>query len=94
MDLDFDIENVEFPDDEKRVQESTEVSVELENKEQTFLEDESFTIQNDLFDKITKNLIFERLHSKNKRIQGKSNLELDLSGVPPSIIYRIHEAKG
>ena len=50
-----------------------EVVVELETQEQAFSEEEYFTVQNAMFDKSTKKLIFKRLHSKNKRIQGKCN---------------------
>jgi len=69
MDLDVDIENIEFPDDEKILQERREVAVELETQEHAFSEEESFTVHNALFDKSIKKLIFERLHSKNKRIK-------------------------
>jgi len=58
-----------------------------------FSKQESFTVHNALFDKIYKKIIFERTNSKNKRIQGKSFFfELNLSGVPPSRIVRIHRA--
>jgi hypothetical protein len=36
-------------------------------------------------------LVFEKFHSENKKIQGKSSLEFDLNGVPPSKSVRIHE---
>jgi hypothetical protein len=39
-------------------------------------------------------LVFEKIHSKNKNIQGKLSSELDLNGVPPSRIVQIHEAMG
>jgi len=64
----------------------------LATQEQAFSKEESFIVQNVLFDKSTKKLIFERLHSKNKKIQGKSNSKLDLSGVSPSRISCIHKA--
>jgi hypothetical protein len=47
-----------------------------------------------LFEKGLKKLVFEKVHSKNKKVQGKSSLELDLNGVPPSKIVQIHEAIG
>jgi hypothetical protein len=94
MDLDANIEDIEFPDEEKRLQESREVAAELETQEPVFFEEESLTVHNALFDKDSKKLIFERIHSKNKKVQGKSNSELDLNGVPPSRIARIHEVTG
>jgi hypothetical protein len=94
MDLDVNIEDIEFLDEEKRVQESREVAAELETQEPIFFEEESLTLHSALFDKSTKKLVFEKVHSKNKKIQGKSSSEFDLNGVPPSIIVRIHEAIG
>lgn len=44
-----------------------------------------------MFDKSTKKLVFEKFHSKNKKVQGKSSLEFDLNGVPPSRIVWIHK---
>jgi hypothetical protein len=76
MDLDANIEDIEFPDEEKRLQESWEVAAELETQEPIFFEEESLTVHNALFDRSTKKLIFERIHSKNKKIQGKSNFRV------------------
>jgi hypothetical protein len=94
MDLDVDIENIDFPDNEKRLQDRREVASEIETQEQSSSEDELFTLKNDLFDKISKKIIFERLLSKNKRIKGKSNSYLGLGSVPPSKISRINKATG
>jgi hypothetical protein len=47
-----------------------------------------------LFDKSSKKLVIEKIHSKNKKVQGKLSSELDLNGVPPSRIVQIHEATG
>jgi hypothetical protein len=44
-----------------------EVVVEIETQEKTFLDDESFIVKNDIFDKSSKNLFLEKIHSKNKR---------------------------
>jgi hypothetical protein len=47
-----------------------------------------------LFDKSSKKLVIEKIHAKNKKVQGKLSSELDLNGVPPSKIVHIHEATG
>jgi hypothetical protein len=47
-----------------------------------------------MFDKSSKKLVIEKIHSKNKKVQGKLSSELDLNGVPPSKIVQIHEATG
>jgi hypothetical protein len=49
-------------------------------------------LHNALFDKSTKKLVLEKVHLKNKKVQGKSSSEFDLNGVPPSRIVRIDEA--
>jgi hypothetical protein len=41
MDLDVDIENIDFPDNEKRLQDRREVASEIETQEQSSSEDES-----------------------------------------------------
>jgi hypothetical protein len=46
------------------------------------------------FDKSSKKLVIEKIHAKNKKVQGKLSSELDLNGVPPSKIVQIHEAMG
>jgi len=56
-----------------------EVVAGIATQEQTFSEDESFTVQNYLFDRSSKNLILAKIHSKNKR---KSKSEFGFKGVP------------
>jgi hypothetical protein len=58
-----------------------EVVAEIATQEQAFSEDESFTIQNAMFDRSSKKIILEKTHSKNKR---KCKSEFDFKGVPPS----------
>jgi hypothetical protein len=41
MDLDANIEDIEFPDEEQRVQERRQVAAELEHRNQFFFEEES-----------------------------------------------------
>jgi hypothetical protein len=86
MDLDANIEDIEFPDEEQRVQERRQVATELATQEAIIFEEEPITLHNDLFDKDSKKLVFEKTHSKNKKVQGNSSLELELNGVPPSKI--------
>jgi len=59
MDMDINIEYIEFPDDEKRLQESREVETGIENQEQTFSEYASFTVHNALFDRSSKKIILK-----------------------------------
>jgi hypothetical protein len=66
----------------------------LATHEPIFFEEESLIVRNVMLDKYSKKLIFERIHSKNKNVQGKSNSELDLNRVPPSRIEHIHEVTG
>jgi hypothetical protein len=54
MDLDVAIENIQFPDDEHRLQESKEVATEIATQEEVLSEEESFTVQNALFDKSSR----------------------------------------
>ena len=61
----------------------------LQLKNKPFSEDESLTIKNSLFDKNSKTLILEKIHSKNKI---KSKSEIDFKGVLPSRISIIHIA--
>jgi hypothetical protein len=43
VDLEVDIENIHFPDEEKMLQESQQVVVELATQEEYFSEEESFS---------------------------------------------------
>jgi hypothetical protein len=91
MDLDINIEDIEFSDDEHILQERREVAAEIATQEQTFLEDESFIVQNALFDRSSKNLILEKIHSKNNKI---SKSKFDFKDVPPPKISKIHKPMG
>jgi len=44
MDLEVDLENIHFPDEEQRLQESQQVTAELATQEEDFSEEESFAI--------------------------------------------------
>jgi hypothetical protein len=94
MDLDVNIEDIEFLDEEQRIQESKEVAAELATQEPIFFEEESLTLHSALFDKDSKKLVFERVNSKGKKVQGKTHSEFNLSGVLPSRIAKIHRATG
>ena len=71
MDLDANIEDIEFLDEEQRVQESQEVATELVTQEPFLFEEESTTLHNDMFDKVSKKLVFEKTNTRNKKAQGK-----------------------
>jgi hypothetical protein len=78
MELDVNIEDIEFPDEEQRIQESKEIAVELAMQEPIFYEEESLTLHNALFDKDSKKLVLERVNSKGKKVQEKTNSEFNL----------------
>jgi len=92
MDLDVNIEDIEFPDEEQRVQESKELAIEFTMKKLVFFEEESLTLHSAMFEKSTKKLVLEKVQPKVKKSQGKSNLEFDFNGVPPFGFVRLHEA--
>jgi hypothetical protein len=84
MALEFDIENIHFPDEEHRLQETQQIAVEIAAQEE-----ESFNIQNAQFDKNSIKLVFEGLNQRNKK--GKSHFEYDLSKLSASQISKIHK---
>jgi hypothetical protein len=47
-----------------------------------------------MFDKYSKKLVIENVHSKNEKVQGKLRSKLNLNGVPTSKIVNIHESMG
>jgi len=94
MDLDVNIEDIEFINEEQQIWESREIIGELAKQETILFLEESLTLHNALFEKSSKKLVIEKIHAKNKKVQGKLCSELDLNGVPPSKIVHIHEAMG
>jgi len=94
MDLDANIEDIKFSDEEQRIQESKEFVAELVTQEPIFFEEESLTLHSDIFYKYPKKLVFEIINSKGKKVQGKMHSEFNLSGVPQSRIAKIHRATG
>jgi hypothetical protein len=54
MDLEVDIENIQFLDDDQILQETQKLAVELVIQEEVFLEEESISVQNALFDKTSR----------------------------------------
>ena len=59
MDLEENIEDIEFPYDEHMIQENREVVGELVTQEHFFYEEESLTLHSALFDKDLNKLVFE-----------------------------------
>jgi uncharacterized protein YabE (DUF348 family) len=84
MDLEVDVENINFPGEEN-IQPVTELTI----QEEEFSKEESFSICNALFDKYSRNFIFERTTSKNKK--GKTCSTFILSKILPSRIANIHK---
>jgi hypothetical protein len=74
MDLDVNIENIQFPKDDQRLQETQQLAAELYIQEEVFSEEVSNYVQNNLFDIAFRKLIFERSCSKNKRESPMLNL--------------------
>jgi hypothetical protein len=58
----------------------------LATQEPILSEEKSITLHSSLFEKGLEKLVFEKVHSKNKKVQGKSSSKLDHNGVPPSKI--------
>ena len=78
MDLDVNIVDIEFPDEEQRIKESKEITAEFATQEPILFEEESLTLHNVLFDKSSKKLVIEKVCLKNKNVQGKSSSQFDL----------------
>jgi hypothetical protein len=89
MDLEVDIENIQFPEEEQRLQETQQFTLEVATLEEHFLEDESYTIYNAIFDRNSRKLVFEGIRQKNKK--GKSCSEYDLSKMLAYQISKIHK---
>jgi hypothetical protein len=78
MELDVNIEDIECPDEEQRIQERREVATSLDTQEPIIFEEESLTLHSAMFDKYSKKLIIENVHSKNEKVQGKLSSKLNL----------------
>jgi hypothetical protein len=77
MDLDVDIENIWFSDDEECAQENVQFAA-LVIQDEVFFDEETFSIQNVLFDRSSKKLTFE-ITSKNKNGKSHSTIEIILN---------------
>jgi hypothetical protein len=91
MDLDVDIENIWFPDEEEWTQENVRFSSALDVQNEVFSDEERFYVHNALFDKSSNKLIFERT-SKSKK--GKYHSTIDLKYILPSKLFSIHKVRG
>jgi hypothetical protein len=87
MDLEVDIENIHFLDDEERVPENVQFMVELAIQDEEFSEEEYVFVHNSLFDKYSRKLIFERTLSKNTK--GKTCSTFNVSKMLSSGITKI-----
>jgi len=67
MDLDANIEDIEFPDDKQRVQEIMAVVVEMIIQEPNLFKEESMTQHSAMFDKFSNKLVFEKTNARNKK---------------------------
>jgi hypothetical protein len=82
MDLYVNIEDIEFPDEERRVHESRKFATKIGMQEEILFEEESITLYNAMFDKYSEKLVFDK-NSLKKNIQGNSSSKVDLNGIPP-----------
>jgi hypothetical protein len=89
MDLEVYIEHIQFPDDEERVQENIQPVFKLAMQDEEFLEEESFSVHNTLFDKDSGKMTFERTLSKNKK--GKMCSTFNLNNMLPYGIMKIRK---
>jgi len=87
MDLDVDIENIQFIDDEEYTQVNVQ-SVALDVQYEVFSDEETFSMHNVLFDIYSKKLNFERT-LKNKK--GKSGSTIDTKNILLSKLCSIHK---
>jgi hypothetical protein len=68
------IEDIECPDEEQRIQERREVATSLDTQEPIIFEEESLTLHSAMFDKGEKKLVIEKIHAKNKKSSRKIEL--------------------
>jgi hypothetical protein len=94
MELDVNIEEIEFAGEEQRLQERRTIARELATQEPIIFEEESLTLHRATFNKNSRKLVIEKVNSKNKKIQEKWNSKFDFQGVPPSKVIEFHEATG
>jgi hypothetical protein len=94
MELDVNIEEIEFAGEEQRLEESKTIAKELATQEPIIFEEESLTLHHATFNKNSRKLVIEKINAKNKKIQEKWNSEFDFHGVPPSKVIEFHEATG
>jgi hypothetical protein len=86
MDLDVDIENIRFPDEEECTQQDVQY-VALVVQDEILSNEETFFVHDVLFDKSSKKLTFE-ITSKNKK--GKSRSTIDTKNMLPSKLSSIY----
>jgi hypothetical protein len=73
MELDVNVEEIEFAGEEQRLQERRTIARELVTQEPIIFEEESLTLHRATFNKNSRKLVIENVNSKNKKIQEKWN---------------------
>jgi hypothetical protein len=68
MELDVNVEEIEFADEEQMIQESRMISRELSTQEPIIFEEESLTLHHATFNKSSRKLVIEKINAKNKNI--------------------------
>ena len=91
MDLDVDIENISFPQEEDPTTENVPHISTVVVQDEIFSDEENFVVQNASFDKDSRKMIFERT-SKSKR--GKTRSTIDTQNMLPSKLSSIHKVTG
>jgi hypothetical protein len=91
MDLDVDIENITFPDEEEPVREDVQHFSTLMVQDEIFYYEDTFDVQNSSFEIYSNKLVFERT---TKIKSGNLWSTIDTQNMFSSILSYIHEVRG
>jgi hypothetical protein len=77
-----------------QIVESQQLVEELACEGPTIFEEQSLTLHNTKYNKEARKVQIEKIHVKNKKVTEKWNSEVDVSGVGPSGILKLHLTTG
>jgi hypothetical protein len=77
-----------------RIVESQQIAEELAHEEPTIFEEQSLTLHNAKYNKEERKLQIEKVHVKNKKVTKTWNSKVDVSGVGPSGLLKLHLTTG
>jgi hypothetical protein len=92
MELDVNIEEIEFAGEERKLQESRKIAKEFSTQETIIFEEKYFILHYATFNKKSRKLVIEKSNAKNKNIQEKWNFVFEFYGVPPTKVIELHDA--